>query len=59
MNASTRHFARHYLELLVAMFVGMAVLGLPVGLGLSALGMSSSELQTRHLRCCCSSWRSP
>src|SRR3954469_6447485 len=27
-----RHFARHYVEMVVAMFVGMAVLGLPAGL---------------------------
>ena len=26
-----RHFARHYIEMVVAMFVGMAVLGLPAG----------------------------
>ena len=45
MNASTRHFARHYLEMVVAMFVGMAVLWLPASLALSAAGMSSSELR--------------
>lgn len=45
MNHSTRHFARHYLEMLVAMFVGMAVLWLPATLALSAVGMSSSELR--------------
>lgn len=45
MNHSTRHFARHYLEMLVAMFVGMAVLWLPATLALSAAGLSSSELR--------------
>lgn len=45
MNHSTRHFARHYLEMLVAMFVGMAVLWLPATMALSAVGMSSPELR--------------
>ena len=45
MNASTRHFTRHYLEMVVAMFVGMAVLWLPAGLALSAAGTSWSELR--------------
>lgn len=45
MNPSTRYFARHYLEMLVAMFVGMAVLWLPSSLALSAAGMSPSELR--------------
>ena len=44
MNASTRHFARHYLEMVVAMFLGMAVLWLPATWALSAAGMTSSEL---------------
>ena len=28
----TRHFIRHYIEMVIAMFVGMAVLGAPAGL---------------------------
>src|SRR3954449_13468947 len=32
MSASTRHFARHYVEMVIAMFLGMAVLGAPAGL---------------------------
>ena len=44
MSASTRHFVRHYIEMVVAMFAGMVVLGLPAGAVLSAAGMSMSEL---------------
>jgi hypothetical protein len=40
------HFARHYVEMLVAMFLGMAVLGTPALLALSAAGMSSAELRS-------------
>ena len=46
MSAPTRHFARHYVEMVIAMFAGMAVLGLPAGWGLSALGTSWSDLHT-------------
>ncbi len=46
MSASARHFVRHYLEMLAAMFLGMAVLGLPAAAALSALGVSYSELET-------------
>jgi hypothetical protein len=31
MSASTRHFIRHYVEMLAAMFAGMGVLHLPPG----------------------------
>ncbi len=44
MNPSVRHFTRHYLEMVVAMFLGMFVLGAPALLALGALGMSRSEL---------------
>jgi hypothetical protein len=44
MSTSSRHFVRHYLEMVVAMILGMAVLGLPAGIALDALGLSSSEL---------------
>jgi hypothetical protein len=46
MTASTRHFVRHYVEMVVAMFLGMAVLGMPAEAGLHAMGTSTSELQT-------------
>ena len=38
MSSSTRHFIRHYVEMVVAMFPGMAVLGVPVGWLLGAAG---------------------
>jgi hypothetical protein len=45
-TTSTRHFIRHYLEMVVAMFLGMAVLGLPAVAALGAVGMSSAELRS-------------
>jgi hypothetical protein len=39
-----RHFVRHYVEMVVAMFAGMGVLSLPTGLVLGALGTSWSAL---------------
>jgi hypothetical protein len=44
MSPSTRHFVRHYVEMVVAMFLGMAVLGLPAGWAMSAVGTSWSEI---------------
>src|SRR4051812_17989838 len=44
MSTSTRHFVRHYVEMVVAMFAGMAVLGAPIGWALGAVGTSWSEL---------------
>jgi hypothetical protein len=46
MTAPTRHFVRHYAEMVVAMFLGMAVLGVPAGWAMSAVGTSWSELNT-------------
>jgi hypothetical protein len=40
-----RHFVRHYVEMVVAMFGGMLVLGIPASIALRALGTSSSELR--------------
>jgi len=40
MSASTRHFARHYVEMVVAMFLGMGVLLPPLGAALRAAGTS-------------------
>ena len=39
-----RRFLRHYVEMVVAMFLGMAVLGVPAGWALGAVGSSWSEL---------------
>ena len=36
--SSTRHFVRHYVEMVLAMFLGMAVLGLPAGWAMGAIG---------------------
>jgi flagellar biosynthetic protein FliP len=44
MSVLNRHFARHYLEMVAAMFLGMAVLWMPAKAGLGAAGLSSSEL---------------
>jgi hypothetical protein len=38
MSATTKHFIRHYVEMVVAMFVGMAVLGFPVGWAMDRVG---------------------
>lgn len=46
MVPTVRHFVRHYLEMVAAMFVGMVVLGAPAGWALSALGSSLSELES-------------
>ena len=43
-TSSTRHFVRHYLEMVAAMFLGMVVLGAPAGWALDAIGSSWSEL---------------
>jgi hypothetical protein len=45
MSPATKRFVRHYAEMVAAMFLGMAVLGLPVGWALAALGSSWSDLQ--------------
>jgi hypothetical protein len=44
MSSSTKHFIRHYVEMVVAMFAGMAVLGAPFGWLLGATGSSWQEL---------------
>jgi hypothetical protein len=44
MSPSTKHFIRHYVEMVVAMFAGMAVLGMPFGWLLGAAGSSWQEL---------------
>jgi hypothetical protein len=45
MTSSTRHFVRHYAEMLAAMFLGMFVLGIPALVALGAAGVSSAELR--------------
>jgi hypothetical protein len=40
MSASARHFVRHYVEMVVAMFAGMGVLIMPLGAALGLVGLS-------------------
>ena len=44
MSPRAKQLARHYLEMVVAMFAGMAVLGIPAGWALEALSASLQEL---------------
>ena len=46
MSTATKHFIRHYVEMVVAMFAGMLVLGVPAEAALRATGTSSHELYT-------------
>ena len=46
MTKSTRHFIRHYFEMVAAMFAGMVVLGMPAVAVLGAAGVTSAELQS-------------
>jgi hypothetical protein len=41
MSASAKHFLRHYGEMVVAMFLGMAILGFPVDRLMSSAGADS------------------
>jgi hypothetical protein len=45
LSAPTRHFVRHYVEMLIAMMLGMVVLGVPAAAALAALGVSAAELR--------------
>jgi hypothetical protein len=45
MSTSTRHFIRHYLEMIAAMIAGMVVIGIPAEGALQLIGSSSSDLQ--------------
>ena len=46
MTKSTRHFIRHYAEMIAAMFLGMGVLFAPAMLALGAAGVSSAEVRS-------------
>jgi hypothetical protein len=46
VTGSTRRFVRHYVEMVIAMFLGMAVLMPPAGWALSAVDTSWFELHT-------------
>jgi hypothetical protein len=45
LNSSTGHFVRHYAEMVIAMFLGMLLLGLPAEGALLAFGSSTSEIE--------------
>lgn len=45
MRTINRHFVRHYAEMVLVMFAGMAALGLPAGFALGALDSSWAELR--------------
>jgi hypothetical protein len=44
MSPTAKHLVRHYVEMVIAMFLGMALLAVPVRVALSAAGTSWSEL---------------
>jgi hypothetical protein len=44
MSPATKAFIRHYVEMVVAMFAGMVVLGLPAGWAMSAMGIDWAKL---------------
>jgi hypothetical protein len=43
MSPAAKHFVRHYLEMVVAMFAGMAVLSFPADRALDAVGATADE----------------
>jgi hypothetical protein len=44
VSSAARHFVRHYIEMVAAMFLGMIVLGAPAGWALGAVGSSTSAV---------------
>ena len=46
MSASTKQFVRHYVEMVIAMFLGMGLLMPPIGWALGAVDSSWSALRT-------------
>ena len=45
MSTGTKHFIRHYLEMVAAMFLGMGLLWMPAVAALGAAGSSMAELR--------------
>jgi hypothetical protein len=43
VNSRAGRFARHYAEMVIAMFAGMLVLGMPAGMALSGLGVDLAD----------------
>jgi hypothetical protein len=46
LNARGTHFLRHYIEMVVAMFLGMFALGMPLAAGLEMLAVDVSAWRT-------------
>jgi hypothetical protein len=46
LNTRLAHFVRHYIEMVVAMFIGMFALGMPLAALLGAFGIDVSAWQT-------------
>jgi hypothetical protein len=44
MSPSTKHLIRHYVEMVAAMCLGMAILGIPAGWAMGAMGTGWHEL---------------
>src|ERR687897_2083106 len=42
-NRPAAHFARHYVEMVLAMFAGMIALGIPAGVALGGFGIDLTE----------------
>ena len=49
MSQSTKHFVRHYLEMVAAMFLGMALLSPPAGWAMSAFGTGWGAISTETM----------
>jgi hypothetical protein len=45
-NSPAMHFARHYTEMVVAMFLGMVALGMPLAALLTSIGVDVSSWRT-------------
>ena len=58
INFPNRHFVRHYLEMVAAMFLGMALLGLPAVAALAPSARARASCGAMLPRCCCSAWAS-
>jgi hypothetical protein len=48
LNTATKRFIRHYVEMVIAMFLGMIVLGVPAGWAIEAMGTDWSALTDDH-----------
>jgi hypothetical protein len=49
MSSSTKHLIRHYVEMVIAMFLGMGVLAVPADVALGAMGVDTDAPAVRLL----------